>query len=261
MIVGAAAHGTISFAQYLLLLLPVGAACLAVNALVLLWLFRKELPGGPLVERHPPKPAIDTVLAVKGIGALALFAALAVAGVSLAGASMTAAATLMVVARTPPKKALAVIDWQLLVFFAGLFVVVAGIAATGLLTRVFEFFAPAIARGDLVGDLAFLTIVVIASNAVSNVPLVLIAVAWVPQMPDPVWGYIMLAVGSTLAGNLTLLGSVANLIVMEGAGPRGEIGFWRFLRYGVPITVVNLALAFAILSAQRGAGVFRLLGL
>ena len=51
-------------------------------------------------------------------------------------------------------------------------------------------------------------------------------------MPDPTWGYIMLAVASTLAGNLTLFGSVANIIVMEGAGPRGEIGFWRFLRYG-----------------------------
>ncbi|MBX3156952.1 MAG: anion transporter [Deltaproteobacteria bacterium] len=261
MIVGAAAHGTISFAQYMLLLLPVGAACLAATALVLLWLFRADLPPGPLVARHPPRPAVDKVLAAKGLGALALFAGLALAGVSLAGASMTAAAVLMVVARTPPKQALALIDWQLLVFFAGLFVVVAGVAETGLLEDVFRAISPAIARGDLAGDLAFLALVVIASNVVSNVPLAVIAVTWVPKMPDPVWGYIMLAAGSTLAGTLTLFGSVANLIVMEGAGPRGEIGFWKFLRYGSVITLVNLALAFVILAAARGAGVFGWLGL
>jgi Na+/H+ antiporter NhaD/arsenite permease-like protein len=90
---------------------------------------------------------------------------------------------------------------------------------------------------------------------------VLVAVAWVPQMPEPTWGYIMLAVASTLAGNLTLFGSVANIIVMEGAGPRGEIGFWRFLRYGLVITLVDLVLAFAILGGERALGIFGALGL
>jgi Na+/H+ antiporter NhaD/arsenite permease-like protein len=102
---------------------------------------------------------------------------------------------------------------------------------------------------------------VVASNVVSNVPLVLVAVAWVPRMPDPTWGYVLLAVASTLAGNLTLFGSVANIIVMEGAGPRGEIGFWRFLRYGAVITAVDLALALGLLWAERAAGVMQLLGL
>jgi Na+/H+ antiporter NhaD/arsenite permease-like protein len=96
---------------------------------------------------------------------------------------------------------------------------------------------------------------------VSNVPLVLVAVAWVPLMPEPTWGYIMLAVGSTLAGNLTLFGSIANIIVMETAGPRGEISFWRFLRYGSVITIANLVLAFAILEGERALGLFDLLGL
>ena len=92
-------------------------------------------------------------------------------------------------------------------------------------------------------------------------PIVLVAVAWVPHMPDPTWGYIMLAVASTLAGNLTLFGSVANIIVLESAGPRGEIGFRKFLRYGGVIAVVDLVLAFAILGGERALGVFRLLGL
>jgi Na+/H+ antiporter NhaD/arsenite permease-like protein len=259
MIIGAAAHGTIGFAHYLLLTLPIGIACLAVNAALLAWMFR--LPEGVLAERSPPRPAVDRVLCAKALAALAGFAILALAGVSLAGAAMCAAAALMVAARTAPRRVFATVDWTLLVFFAGLFVVVAGVAHAGVLDRLFEGVAPWIARGDLVGDAAFVAFVVIASNIVSNVPLVLVAVAWVPHMPDPTWGYVMLAVASTLAGNLTLFGSVANIIVMESAGPRGEIGFWRFLRYGSIVTVVDLVLAFGILAAERALGVTRLLGL
>lgn len=261
MIVGAAAHGTIGFAQYLVLTLPVGAACLAANAAALVWLFRGALPRGSLAERSPPRPALDRALAAKALAALAAFAAMALAGVSLSGAAMSAAAGLMVAARTPPRRALASIDWQLLVFFAGLFVVVAGVARAGLLDRVFEGLAPVIARGDAAGDLAFVALVVAASNVVSNVPLVLVAVAWVPHMPEPTWGYVMLAVASTLAGNLTLFGSVANIIVMEGAGARGEIGFWRFLRYGAVVTAVDLAVGFGLLAGERALGVPRWLGL
>jgi Na+/H+ antiporter NhaD/arsenite permease-like protein len=261
MIIGAAAHGTIGFAQYLVLTLPVGAACLFANAGALIWLFRRSLPRGPLADRAPPRPALDRVLAAKALAALAAFAIMALAGVALAGAAMSAAAVLMVVARTSPRRAFAGVDWQLLVFFAGLFVVVAGIAHAGVLDRLFEWLAPAIARGDAAGDLAFVALVVVASNLVSNVPLVLVAVSWVPRMPDHTWGYILLAVASTLAGNLTLFGSVANVIVMESAGPRGEIGFWRFLRYGAVITAVDLAVALGLLAAARALGVPGWLGL
>lgn len=261
MIVGAAAHGTVSFAQYLALTLPVGAACLAANAGALIWLFRGALPAGPLADRSPPRPALDRPLAAKALAALAAFAVLALAGVSLSGAAMSAAAGLMVIARTPPRRAFASVDWQLLVFFAGLFVVVAGVAHAGLLDRLFERLAPAIARGDWAGDLAFIALVVLASNLVSNVPLVLVAVAWVPRMPDHTWGYVILAVASTLAGNLTLFGSVANVIVMESAGPRGEIGFWRFLRYGAVVTTVDLAVGFGLLAGERALGIPAWLGL
>jgi Na+/H+ antiporter NhaD/arsenite permease-like protein len=260
MIVGAAAHGTISFAQYLALTLPVGIVALAANAALLAWMFRKDLPEGPLAERTPPRPAVDKVLTIKSLGALALFAGLALGGVSLAGASMCSAAVLMVAARTP-KNAFGKVDWTLLAFFSGLFVVVAGVAHAGVLERVFLAVAPVVARGDLTGDIAFIAFVVLASNVVSNVPLVLVAVGWIPHMPEPTWGYIMLAVASTLAGNLTLFGSIANIIVMETAGPRGEISFWRFLRYGSVITIVDLALAFGILGLERLAGIPALLGL
>ncbi len=261
MIVGAAAHGSISFAQYLALTLPIGVVALAVNAALLAWMFRKELPAGPLAERSPPRPAIDKVLTIKGLAALALFAGLALAGVTLAGAAMCAAAVLMVAARTGARDVFARVDWTLLAFFGGLFVVVAGVAHAGVLQHVFDAVAPVVARGDVGGDIAFIVFIVLASNVVSNVPLVLVAVGWIPYMPEPTWGYIMLAVASTLAGNLTLFGSVANIIVMETAGPRGEISFWRFLRYGAVITIADLVIAFGILALERMAGIPALLGL
>src|SRR5258706_6866299 len=167
----------------------------------------------------------------------------------------------MVASRTGAKEVFKTVDWTLLAFFGGLFVVVAGIEHAGIMQRVFDAVAPLVARGDLAGNIAFIVLVVIASQIVSNVPLVLVAVAWVPHMPNPTWGYIMLAVASTLAGNLTLFGSIANIIVMEAAGPRGEISFWRFLRYGAVIAIADLVLAFAILGGERLLGVPQLLGL
>ena len=256
MIVGTAAHGAIGYAHYFAIALPIGIVCLAANAWLLTWMFRAQLPTGPLAERSPPKPAIDKPMTIKALLALALFAGLALAGVALEGAAMVAAAALMLAARTPPEKAFKHVDWSLLVFFAGLFIVVAGLANAGALAKLFALVSPIVSRGDAVGDLAFVALVVIASNLVSNVPLVIVAVSWVPHMPDPVWGYIMLAVGSTLAGNLTLFGSVANIIVMSGAGPRGEIGFLKFLRYGSVLTIVSLVLAFGLLALERALGLF-----
>jgi Na+/H+ antiporter NhaD/arsenite permease-like protein len=261
MIVGEAAAGMPSFAQYLAVSLVPGTLCLAANAAMLTFLFRKELPAGPLGERDAPRPGFDPVLAAKGVGALVLFAALCLAGVSLSGASITAAALLILTARIPSKRALDHVDWPLLLFFAGLFVVVEGLARTGALQDLFDHAAPVIARGDAVGDAAFVGVTVLGSNIVSNVPLVLVAREWVPSMPDPAWHWILLAWASTLAGNLTIFGSVANVIVLETAGPRGEIGFFRFLRYGAVLTIVSCIVGFGALELERAVGWFALVGL
>ena len=261
MIVGEAAAGSLGFAQYLAISIVPGVACLAANALVLTWLFRRELPAGPLEERDPPRPGFDRVLAAKGLAALAVFAGLSLAGFSLPGAAITAAALLILSARIEPTRPFEHVDWPLLLFFSGLFVVVGGVARTGALADLFDVIAPVVGRGDALGDAAFVGATVLGSNIVSNVPLVLVAREWVPVMPDPAWGWIMLAWGSTLAGNLTLFGSIANIIVMQSAGPRGDIGFLRFLRYGAVMTLVSLIVGFGLLALERALGLFDLVGL
>jgi Na+/H+ antiporter NhaD/arsenite permease-like protein len=256
MLIGHAAAGDPSYARFLLLSLPAGALCLALDAAVIAWLFRRELPRGPLPARETARPFPNWPLAARALAALGAFVALAFAGVSLAGAAMTAAAGLILVAQTPPRPVLGRVDWSLLMFFAGLFVLVGGLEESGALGRVFAGAGPLIAGGGPGGDAAFAGLTVLASNVVSNVPFVMVAVQWVPSMPDPTWGYVLLAFASTLAGNLTLFGSVANVIVFEGAGPRGEIGFFQFLRCGAVITAVTLAGASAVLALERQLGLW-----
>ncbi|HEY8145001.1 MAG TPA: SLC13 family permease [Kofleriaceae bacterium] len=251
MIVGALAAGDPSYLEYLVRALPAGALCLALDAALLTWMFRKELPRGPLAERAPPRPYLDRPLAAKAIGALIVFVVLAASGYSLPGAAIACAAVLSLAAARPMRPILAQVDWPLLLFFAGLFVVVAGLSHSGAIEEWTRELVPLFGRGDLAGDLAFIGLVILGSNLVSNVPLVMLAGHWVPAMPDPSWGYILLAVASTLAGNLTLFGSVANIIVFEGAGPRGDIGFLRFLKHGAVLTGATLAAALAVLYLER----------
>ncbi len=253
MIVGAAA-GAPSYVEYTLRALPVAVLGLAADAALLSWLFRRELPVGRLKDRSPPRAYLDRLLAAKAIGALALFVGLALAGYRLAGAAMAAAALLMLAARHAPRKALMRVDWILLLFFAGLFVVVRGVEKSGALELVFQRLTPLFARGDALGPLTFAAFIVVASNLISNVPLVLVAVKLVPSLPDPSGGYVLLAMASTLAGNLTLFGSMANLIVFESAGERGRIGFLRFIKYGGIITGVTLAIALGVLWLERVLG-------
>jgi Na+/H+ antiporter NhaD/arsenite permease-like protein len=115
------------------------------------------------------------------------------------------------------------------VLFIGLFVVIAGVKRVGLAAALF-------ARLEPIGlqTVAGLTVVsALASNLFSNVPAVMLISRNIPQLHDPAIGWLTLAMSSTLAGNLTLLGSIASLIVLEGARRRQvEITFWQYLRVG-----------------------------
>ena len=148
-----------------------------------------------------------------------------------------AAAALLITRRVNPQKIYRQIDWDLLVMFIGLFVVIGGVEQAGLAQRLFDLLAP-IGLHTVTG-LSAVTAVV--SNVISNVPAVMLLSRLVPQLPDPETSWLTLAMSSTLAGNLTLVGSIANLIVLEGARRHGvEITFWQYCKVGVPVTVVTL---------------------
>jgi Na+/H+ antiporter NhaD/arsenite permease-like protein len=92
----------------------------------------------------------------------------------------------------------------------------------------------------------------VLSNAVSNVPAVMLLRTLVPSFPDPHAGWLALAMASTLAGNLTITGSVANIIVVErAAADRVLITFQDYARVGVPVTIVTLILGIVWLGLIR----------
>jgi Na+/H+ antiporter NhaD/arsenite permease-like protein len=142
-----------------------------------------------------------------------------------------------------PAKLFGEVDWSLLTLFAGLFVVVGAVREVGLTERVF-----ALLHAREVHSISALAVAVAAlSNLVSNVPAVMLFVPLVPTLPDPREGWLALAATSTLAGNLTLTGSIANLIVAEGARRACPLTFAEYLKTGVPLTLLTLALAVAVL--------------
>jgi Na+/H+ antiporter NhaD/arsenite permease-like protein len=83
------------------------------------------------------------------------------------------------------------------------------------------------------------------SNIVSNVPAVMLLKSLAPNFANPHTAWLVLAMASTLAGNLTITGSVANIIVVESAKPEVKIGFWEYFRVGLPITVMTLIVGWA----------------
>jgi len=132
------------------------------------------------------------------------------------------------------------IDWPLLVMFVGLFVVVAGFEKAVITPEVTA--AASHLRLDNIVVLAAVTVVL--SNVVSNVPAVLMLKPFVPNLHDPQRAWLVIAMAATLAGNFTVVGSVANLIVAQRAKARGlEIGFWSYFKIGAPLTLVTILIA------------------
>ena len=227
----------LDFARHLV---PVALVGLVLDVLVIGVVYRHVLFRRPAV---PPLPAdavplrvhrrLLRVALVVTAGLLLAF----VAGASIAVAAVVAGAVLLVVARVRPLKIYQQIDWGLLVLFAGLFVVLAGLEESGLVARGFELLGPA----RLEGPWTLSTVALVLSNVVSNVPAVLLFRSVVPTFGDPDAAWRLLAMASTFAGNLTLIGSVANLIVVEQARAHGapRVTFTEYLRVGVPVTLLT----------------------
>lgn len=237
--------GQASGIPYLTFLLHLGP--IALIGLVICWgvivlLFPAEFRG-KLESVEVPTPQTYRPLLwrciVVVVGLLIAF----LLGLPIASSAFIAAG-LLLISRLRVRKLLS-IEWELLAFFAGLFIVTGAIEATGLSGQLFAAAAP-ILKGGVV-PLSLITAGL--SNIVSNVPAVLLFRAQVPNLPNPQQAWLTLAMSSTLAGNLTLLGSVANLIVAEVAAGQGvRLSFGAYLRVGVPVTILTLLVGMVWLS-------------
>src|SRR4051812_15100075 len=165
--------------------------------------------------------------------------ALFFAGQAVAKVAIVGGALLLLTRSVKAHKVYREIDWPLLVMFAGLFIVVAG-AQNAVLTPAILSEAKALRLGDT-APLSAATAVL--SNLVSNVPAVLVLKPFVEQLADWQRAWLVVGMASTLAGNFTLVGSIANLIVAERARREGvAIDFWPYFRVGAPLTVITIVL-------------------
>jgi Na+/H+ antiporter NhaD/arsenite permease-like protein len=152
--------------------------------------------------------------------------------------ALGAAGVLLVSRQMASREMLGLVDWHLLVLFAGLFVVNSSIAESGLLGGV--LMALRQSGIELANPATLFGVTTLLSNLVSNVPAVMLLL---PAARHDLAGPV-LALASTLAGNLLIVGSIANIIVVDQAERLGIAIDWRtHARVGIPVTVATLAIA------------------
>jgi len=227
----------IPYLDFLRVLTPVAFTGLIVQ-IGLLWLLYPDVRSVkpcqilPTTNQRIYKPLFNKTIVIT-TGLLVAFTV----GLPLAQSALVAASLLLITRRIKPQRILKKVDWNLLVMFSGLFILT---KATQKLNLLQPFTNAINSAASLLGVTAIL------SNIISNVPAVLLLHPLIS--PGDTKSWLLLAAGSTLAGNLTLFGSVANLIIVEAAADLGyKLTFLEHLRFGVPLTVCTLILAYVFI--------------
>jgi Na+/H+ antiporter NhaD/arsenite permease-like protein len=248
-----------SYIAFLAWMAPVGVVGLAVLVAILLLFYGRTLRAyEPTAIDHQSesRPAVDRRLLVESLVVLgAVLVSFMTIG-HLPEVAIAGAAILLVVSRRPAAEVLARVNWVLLAFFAGLFIVVRGLENTGLAAELTEVVRPLHGENLATQVPVFSTLTVLLSNLVSNVPFVVLAKGVVPTLIEPDWMWLVLAMASTFGGNLTIPGSVATLIVLETAQRRlptkeTAVGFFQFFAVGLPVTIATTTLGALVLAAER----------
>jgi Na+/H+ antiporter NhaD/arsenite permease-like protein len=237
MIIGSLSH--VPYSTFVATLAPVAAIGLVIATLLIALVYRREFfTSERLAQQQVPShyhgPLVAKTLIVTAMMILLFFLGQPVAKVAIVGGAF-----LLLTRRINPGKIYREIDWPLLVMFVGLFIVVAALEKTVITPDVVE----AVGRLHLNDKVVLSGVTALLSNLVSNVPAVLVLKPFVAPLQDPQRAWLVIAMAATFAGNFTLVGSVANLIVAQRAKAHGvEIRFWSYFVIGAPLTVLTIVL-------------------
>ncbi|MFZ0085262.1 MAG: anion transporter [Candidatus Acidiferrales bacterium] len=249
-VIGVSAH--FSFLGFLAHLAPVSIVGMLINVAVLTLFFRSQ------VLHHPLKRQVRAVtvkvhrpLLVKCCLAAALVIVLWILGYSFPLVAISVGAFILIIGRVKSQNIYQRLDWELLLFFASLFVVIKGFEASGAIEQVIGFFRSGL-QGSMISQLfAVSGVMLVLSNLVSNLPAVILFRSVVPSFPNTHYIWLAVASTSTLAGNATPFSSVANLIVLQQAGKKVKITFWEFARVGLIVTLITTLAAIGILALEH----------
>lgn len=232
----------IPFLRFMLVMLPPVAAGLAANYFILRLIFRKTVNHQPIERVSIRIPKLKRTLTYKTLAALGITLVLFIAGLGYPFAALVGASLILLSGYVPPRLVLKEVDWTILLFFAGLFIVMGAFEKAGYMETLMQFAGRRVSGESFGGFMGLSLIVTLLSNLVSNVPAVILMQPLVEQFGGGEKFWLLLALASTFAGNLTLVGSVANLIVAEKALARGvHLGFLAYLKAGFPLTLISLA--------------------
>ncbi|MBM3986936.1 MAG: arsenic transporter [Planctomycetes bacterium] len=234
--------GGLEYSRYLLHLAPVAVVGLALNHALLARMFRRELAME--LPRTLPRAVLDVQSSIT-LAVLALTVVAYLCGADLAWTAAGGFTALMFVHRADTSRLWERIDWSVLLFFAGLFIAVEGLARSGATAWFFERYPLLAADGAQGAAWRASGIFLVGSNLVSNVPFILVVQDELARFENRELAWELLAMASTFAGNLTLLGSVANVIVAERGRELGGMGFFAYLKVGFPLALLTTALGTA----------------
>lgn len=247
MIVAGFAH--LHYLRFAAHLAPIAIAGLVVDYFVIATVYRHALarvrrdPHVISPRRPRATPWLMAKSAMVAAGTLICFAL----GLPTHLVALGAGAVLLFTRRIKPVRVFRMVDWTMLLMFAGLFIVVAGLETTGLQNDVIRW----VGVERLANPIILALVTAALSNVVSNVPAVLLFRPIYPALGGSTHTQIALIISSvsTLAGNLTVVGSIANLIVIEQARAHGvHISFSEYLKVGIPVTIVTIAIALVVLA-------------
>lgn len=235
--IGSFSH--IPYSKFLVALGPIALVGLVITVVLIALFHRDEFADVARLEAPRPDIRVNRALVTRALLATAAMIVLFFAGIVPAKAAIIIGGLLLLTRRVKSRRIYQEIDWTLLLMFAGLFIIVASAERT-LLTP------------DLIADVGRLhldqvpvlsAVTALLSNLVSNVPAVLVMKPFVAALKEHDTAWLVVAMASTLAGNFTILGSIANLIVAQKATIGGvEIGFWDYFRVGAPLTITTLVI-------------------
>ncbi|MBI5630676.1 MAG: anion transporter [Elusimicrobia bacterium] len=245
-----AIHAAIPFSQFILVLAPIAALGLILNYFVLCRLYPEEFAPGRglnLHEPHPPHVRVRLLyVCLAGVGLMLILFAM---DVSPPLAAISVAALLILAGATQPRDAFRYVNWELLLMFSGLFVVMGGLRQAGVIEVLFDLTHPVVSASLAARIGAVSAASAAVSNLVSNVPCVIFFSNLLPRIGEHPALWLALAMSSTIAGNLTIIGSVANLIVFESAKGSARVGFWEYFRAGAPMTILLIIIGTIYLAA------------
>jgi Na+/H+ antiporter NhaD/arsenite permease-like protein len=239
-IIGAASG--ISYSEFFVKLFPVSLIGLVIAGLVIHFFYRDDIKN-EIVEIKDIRYKYNKALVIKSSLMALLTVVLFFLNVPMHIVAIGVGSFLLITRRVKPEKVYSLVDFELLILFIGLFIVVRG-------------FENSIVFGEMVNyvkqvvntPLSLVVSSALLSNIVSNVPAVLIFKPMMGSLFNSQDAWLYLAMSSTFAGNLTILGSIANIIVIESASPKVKISFLEYLKIGVPVTILSILFGFLVLS-------------